>query len=119
MFKKLFDDEDLNQQFNHMERCTLTLKETIDLIIDKKLSVARFGDGEIRMTNSLVGCAFENSSYYGTSKLRTILRENHENLLVCLNGTAHDAWWTKFWIQEFGQFSKFLSAKVYGTTFVM
>ncbi|OTG79570.1 hypothetical protein B9T31_16915 [Acinetobacter sp. ANC 4558] len=118
MLRKMFDDEDLNQQFDHMERCTLTIAETINLIVSRKLSVARFGDGEIRMVNSLVGCAFENSSYYGTSKLRTILSENHENLLVCLNGKATDEWWTKFWTKEFPAFSKFVLPRVYGNTFV-
>lgn len=118
MFVELFDDIDLNHKFNHMIKCTLKVDETLDMIIEKKMSVARYGDGEIKMTTSLAGCMFENSSYYVTSKLRTILQENHNNLLVCIPGDMRDSWWSDFWQKEFSNFSNFLIKKVYGHSFV-
>lgn len=118
MYVEIFQDDDLNKKFNHMRNSTLDIEQTINLIIEKGLSIARFGDGEIRMLNSLRGCAFEGPSAYGTSKLRAVMAENHEKLLVCIPGKMRDAWWSKFWNDEFSEFSKYLKPTVYGDAFV-
>lgn len=114
----IFEDKELNQRFNYMMRSTLSVDETLDHIIKNNLSIARFGDGEIRMVTSYKGCAFEGSTYYGTSKLRTVLKESHEKLLVCIAGRNYDDWWKNFWSTEFKDFSNYLAPRIYGNTSV-
>lgn len=116
MFVKLFDNMDLNLKYNQMIRSTLSIEETLDLIYENKLSVSRFGDGEIQMTNTVRECAFETPSYYGTSKLRTVITEKHEKLLICLSGDAKGEFWESFWKREFSKFSHYLDFRLYGNT---
>lgn len=65
-----------------------TIDETIDLIINKKYSVARFGDGEFKLlTGDSLG--FQTNDTTLINKMRKILVE-HKNCIVCLPGIFKD-----------------------------
>lgn len=61
----------------------LSVNQTLDLIIKEKLSVIRFGDGEMSiMENSSLG--FQKSVPELGQKLKEVLRANEKGLLICL-----------------------------------
>ena len=65
----------------------LTQQETIEEIIRKKLSVARFGDGEIRWMLVKGYCAkFQKYDEHLAQRLREVLNAKNTNILVCLAG---------------------------------
>lgn len=76
--------------------------ETLEKIINEKLSVARFGDGEFNgiFGNNLAG--FQDKDDYLTQRLKDILKSKHQDLLVGIprglidvSGYSKEA--SKFW----------------------
>lgn len=63
----------------------LTIEQTIRKIINKELSVVRFGDGEISLIDSN-DLAFQKKNNELSSKLKKILQSDLEGLLVCVPG---------------------------------
>ena len=63
----------------------LPIKDTVDLIVKKKLSVIRFGDGEISLIDGL-NLGFQKRDRELSNKLEVILRTNKEGLLICIPG---------------------------------
>lgn len=61
----------------------LNNEETVDYIINNKVSVARFGDGEFHLIN-LVDIPFQKSSHVLAEKLKNILISNDENIAICI-----------------------------------
>lgn len=59
----------------------LSVYDTIDLIIKNKLSVIRFGDGEISLMDGL-NLGFQKYNKYLVEKLEWIIRANEEGLLI-------------------------------------
>lgn len=91
-----------------------TSLETVDEIIKKKLSVARFGDGELQMVSHYIEEG--NASNFGVDtfqsydkelgrRLHDILKGDVEGLLVCLpyqlkNSSISDLYGELFWDRE-------------------
>jgi glycosyltransferase family protein len=63
----------------------LSIEETIDLIGKKKLSVIRFGDGEISLIDN-IDLAFQKYNKHLASRLKFILQTNKNGLLICIPG---------------------------------
>ena len=70
----------------------LTIDETIDYLAEKKCSVSRFGDGELK-----IACGnrirFQDHDPELSARLREILRSKDENCLVCLTDTFENIHW--------------------------
>jgi len=63
----------------------LSFKETIDCIVRERLSVSRFGDGELRfMLSSDSGDTFEVNSKKLADSLKVVLTSKSAKMLVCL-----------------------------------
>jgi glycosyltransferase family protein len=74
---------------NYKRPKVLSINDTIDLVIKKKLSVVRFGDGEM----SLIGncdLSFQNVDQELNKKLALVLQSNLSGLLVCIPGIWGD-----------------------------
>jgi glycosyltransferase family protein len=61
----------------------LTTEETVDLIINKKLSIIRFGDGEMSLINDY-DLAFQKRDIELKERLKTVLQSNKDGLLICI-----------------------------------
>lgn len=64
----------------------MTIEETIQLIIDKKLSVSRYGDGEVFMMANQMNESFQTYDKEMSIKLQRVINEHIENHLVCIPG---------------------------------
>lgn len=62
----------------------LCANKTVDLIIEKKLSVSRFGDGEFDMLLNIGQPKFQEGDSELQNKLYTAFNCKNENLLVCI-----------------------------------
>lgn len=58
--------------------------QTLDLIADKKLSVARFGDGEFNIMFHAQGVNFQSGSAALSRRLREVYLSNRSDLLICI-----------------------------------
>lgn len=59
------------------------IDETMDYIINNKLSIARFGDGEIKLTNK-TDISFQKASPELAKRLRKVLATNEKGFLPCI-----------------------------------
>ena len=65
----------------------LTQQETIDNMLNQKLSIARFGDGEIRwMLIKGFGGGFQKYNEELSNRLHEVLNAKNKHLLVCIAG---------------------------------
>lgn len=64
--------------------------ETIELIVQEKMSVSRFGDGEINWILGTQKGSFQNSSELLSKRLSEVLSSNLDNLLICLPSALND-----------------------------
>ncbi|MEI7498658.1 MAG: SP_1767 family glycosyltransferase [Candidatus Falkowbacteria bacterium] len=67
----------------------LTLDQTLDGIIENKLSVIRFGDGEMMLMEN-ISLSFQESSHELAVRLTEILRADAVGLLICIPGIWGD-----------------------------
>ena len=112
---------------NRRTPIVLSINDTINLIKKEKLSVIRFGDGEISLMENY-DLAFQKKNQDLAIKLRTILQTNLKGLLICvpdifkkLNGLTKRSFW--FWIRHLFKYehiwSNLLSYKqTYGNAFI-
>lgn len=63
-----------------------TIDESIDYLVNNKVSVCRFGDGEFKIINS-VKIAFQESDIELSKRLVEVLKANHKDLMICIPGT--------------------------------
>lgn len=63
----------------------LTIEQTIDLIKKEKLSVIRFGDGEISLIDN-VDLTFQKHNVELAGRLKHIIKINKNGLLICIPG---------------------------------
>jgi len=101
---------------------------TVRKVINERLSVARFGDGELRlMLQADQGGTFEVNSRNLAVALKSLLKSNQPNLLICLPTVYGRQMTLKFsgkvfWIREVGrflpQYHRYLNHEyVYGDAF--
>ena len=62
----------------------LNEKQTIDYIVDRECSVARFGDGELNMMAHGQDIGFQKSSEALRNELKSVIKEKNESILICL-----------------------------------
>lgn len=63
----------------------LSIDETITMILEKRLSVIRFGDGEISLIDGL-DLGFQKKDAYLVTRLEEIMKVHNEKLLLCIPG---------------------------------
>lgn len=61
-----------------------TIDETINKIIENNISIARYGDGEIRMMANEMNESFQTYDKKLAERLIEVAKSNNENCLVCL-----------------------------------
>ncbi|MGW9005143.1 GT-D fold domain-containing glycosyltransferase [Brevibacterium casei] len=97
----------------------LTFSETLDVIADPDISMARFGDSELKMLNSSFSIGFQPFSIKLQAALREVAAARDESLLLTLPPVFENAQWAKLWHQHFDYVkASFLSAPVFGDTAV-
>lgn len=67
----------------------LSVKDTIQKIFESGLSVARYGDGEIKLCKD-INLSFQKADTALCTRLRNILANNEDGLLVCVPGVFGD-----------------------------
>lgn len=110
-----------NEKFQLLSKRVLTDIDTLVYIEKTRLSISRFGDGEINMLISEnKGCAFESPDPNVTKKLREILFRDVENLLICIpNLDMGGVWWEDYWKKNFLDFSNYVNYdKKYGSAWI-
>lgn len=82
-----------------------SIEDTINKIIEEKVSVSRYGDGEFKWMYNLPQKSFQTNSEKLSERLREIIKSSEENHIVCLYDTFGDLkiyswgcrrWWTIF-----------------------
>lgn len=104
-----------------------SIEETITTIIERHCSVARFGDGEIKLCDN-IDLGFQRADPKLCSDLRRVLANNNDDLMVCVPGvfdslscyTEHDR---KHWVKHLSYFRrtwyKYMNReKQYGEAFI-
>ena len=102
----------------------LSTMETIDLIRTKKLSVSRFGDGELLWILEKNKNSFQTNNPLLKERLIEVLTSNNQNMLICLpkvwtdmkeNNYLSTRYWRLFLYRNFKKFKKYISNnKIYG-----
>lgn len=106
----------------------LSLDKTIEKIIQEKISVSRFGDGEFRLCLPHYTLEFQEQSEEIRKRLHQTLNSNLKNHLVCLPEPLAQTknfdmptkyWWKKF-INNYGKrIAPFINNdKTYGNSFI-
>lgn len=93
---------------------------TIQKIIKEKLSVARFGDGELKMVFGIESPGFQEKNDILVDRLNQVLRSKNEKLLVCiplpLSNLKNQNLESKyFWISFINQYQNELNRVLDGT----
>lgn len=63
----------------------LSIENTLDTVLEKKLSMIRFGDGEITLIDGM-DLPFQKRTQELSLRLEEILKVNNPNLLICIPG---------------------------------
>lgn len=63
-----------------------SIDESLDYVLENKVSVARFGDGELALINS-VSINFQKKDEKLKSRLQEVLKSNNENVIICIPRT--------------------------------
>lgn len=103
----------INMQFikNKPSYNVMSITDTIDAIVTGKLSVSRYGDGEIFMMANQMNDSFQTYDAFLADKLIHILKNPIENHLVCLPDIFDDL--TKYNSLAMKWFDYFLTRKKY------
>lgn len=89
------------------------LKDTILKIQQDKLSVTRFGDGEIKCMLTNGGCVFQQHDWQLMRELREISKTPTEGLLVCYSGMmTESSWWHNFWYKYWAGCKYYLPSQI-------
>lgn len=80
----------------------LSFLDTLKAVADKRMSLARYGDGELGLTaHANRNLAFQRGSYALTARLQDIISEPRDGLLVALPSTVIDVFWmtalSRYW----------------------
>nr|BCU46391.1 capsular polysaccharide biosynthesis protein Cps4bC [Actinobacillus pleuropneumoniae] len=126
LLKNIKENSDLylsNQVYldmsNFMEDKLLSIKDTIQYIIDNELSIARFGDGEIRCMVTRNGCSFQNHNWKLMNELREMCLEKNDKLLICYPSLMVDnAFWSPFWNKFWSKCKFYLRQNIIGDSFI-
>lgn len=96
----------------------LSIPETLRKIRDEELSMARFGDGEVRCMMSRGGCVFQKHEWRLMQELRDICSQPQRNLLVCFPHPIEIDWWHRFWSEFWFQTKYYINNERLGDSMV-
>lgn len=106
----------------------LSIEETIDKIVAGKISISRFGDGEILLAGTRKSIGFQKFDKELSYRLQEVLSSDESNHLVCVSDVfdgldrytrrARRFWRTQFYLYGFLWEKHLENNKVYGNTFV-
>lgn len=104
---------------NHMQDRMLGVMETVAAIRDEELSVARFGDGEIKCMVTEGGTSFQKHNWFLMQELRDMSMSNPENLLVCYPSLMpENGFWQSFWEKNWAKCRYFIRNERIGDSFI-
>lgn len=96
----------------------LSILDTLKVIKEKELSIARFGDGEIRCMITKNGCGFQKHDWKLMSELMEINREKSD-LLVCYPGfLVYENFWLNFWREYWARVKCYIKQDVLGDAMI-
>lgn len=123
-----FRTREKRKAFNDLNISIQSTSQTIDAIIKNKKSIARFGDGELRLILNKGKIVFQNENQQLSNRLQEVLQSNLPNLIVALPTSFKTTsnlklkvkyFWVEFLNLYSSDFSKFLIPnKVYGNSFI-
>ena len=80
--------------------------ETVEYVADHRMSLARFGDGELNLAAfPYRNIGFQKGSPELARALREVLRGHHANTLVALPGLAEGRYWTTMFARNWAALS--------------
>lgn len=93
--------------------------DTLLAVKERELSVARFGDGEIKCMVTQTGCSFQNHNWILMRELIEITKQPIPNLLVCYPGfLVHNDFWRDFWRNYWFKVKPYLKLSEYGNAMI-
>lgn len=96
----------------------LSILDTLKLIKERELSIARFGDGEIRCMVTKNGCGFQKHDWKLMSELMKINQENSD-LLVCYPSfLVYENFWLKFWREYWARVKCYIKQDILGDAMI-
>lgn len=102
----------------HMQPRLLNMLDTLKKIRDEELSIARFGDGEIKSMLTKTGCGFQTHDWKLMRELRDITSKKGD-LLVCYPSImSEEPWWHNFWSIYWPECKFYLQKDIYGDSFI-
>lgn len=97
----------------------LSIVDTLDLVAREGLSIARFGDGEMKCMLTNRGISFQRHDWKLMRDLRRICTNSPDSLLACFPTImAENPFWSDFWSEYWFKLRGFLKDPVYGDSFV-
>ena len=96
-------------------------EETVDLIVDKKMSIARYGDGEFKWIIGMKQRNFQDDNEEMKKRLIEVLEKKNSKLIVgipsllnSMDGITFDAqrYWIKFLVKSYKKFEKYLKSNI-------
>ena len=112
---------------HHKAPLVLSIGETLDKIVSENLSVSRFGDGEIKLSDNR-DISFQKADPVLCEKLRTVLKSEDDGFLVCVPDVFTSTEYmtdgtSDYWKGHLSQFRKVWysllpSKKPYGNAFL-
>lgn len=106
---------------NYLKPRQISILDTLKKIRDEKLSISRYGDGEIRCMLTRDGCIFQKHDWKLMRELRDICLniDQSENLLVCFPYPLHEIdWWHNFWVNYWFKCKFYLNQDILGNAFI-
>lgn len=123
-----FYDRLLLWLYRKNEPIVLSKEETLDMILKKKVSITRYGDGEFDVIKGGRAGHFQHASPELQKRLKEILHSDHPNLLVCIPKVYMDQRKAIYSVQKFITiymalnrkffYSILKTGKVYGDSFI-
>ncbi|MBS5790283.1 GT-D fold domain-containing glycosyltransferase [Fusobacterium sp.] len=106
----------------------LTVEETLNMILNKNVSITRFGDGEFNLLSENIKAQniFQNKSDKLKKRLIEILNSQFENILVCVSplrdkgynkvfSEKEPMFLERYWLYKWNELKKyFIKDKIYG-----
>ncbi len=68
----------------------MSIEDTLKLIIEKELSVTRYGDGELLMMADQMNESFQDYDPFIAQKLKQVLKSKRDDLLICIPDVFND-----------------------------
>lgn len=96
-----------------------TYLQTLERVRKENLSLARFGDGEIKCMLTQSGISFQRHDWRLMRTLRKACVETPDNLLLCFPSMmVENPFWTNYWADNWFKLKGFLRNPNYGDSFV-